>query len=214
LAEEVEEGFTPIFNGKDLTGWEGEQGFWSVEDGAITGATTSEKPLDHPSYLFWRGGKPADFVLRAAFRFTGSWGNSGINFRSRELPKWDILGYQADMETGPSYTGILYECNQREIVALRGQKVVIHEDGKKDVTSFADAAELQKTIKPNDWNEYEIIARGPEIILKINGVVTSHVIDSEKGKAASEGLISLQLHPGTPMKVQFKNLRIKNINQK
>jgi hypothetical protein len=212
-AADVEEGFTPIFNGKDLTGWEGEQGLWSVEDGAITGVTTAQKPLKQASYLYWRGGKPADFELRAAYRFTTASGNSGINFRSRELPNRDVLGYQADMETGTSYTGILYECNQREIVATRGQKVVIQEDGKREVSTFADAAELQKSIKPNDWNEYTIIARGPEIILKINGVVTCHVIDHEKGKAAAAGLISLQLHPGPPMKVQFKNLRIKQIDK-
>ena len=110
---ESEKGFTPIFNGKDLTGWEGEPGYWSVEDGAITGKTTAQKPLDHPSYLFWRGGKPADFELRATYRFQGTFGNSGINFRSQELPNWDVKGYQADMETGPTCTGTLYECNQR-----------------------------------------------------------------------------------------------------
>jgi len=211
VTPDTENGFTPMFNGKDLAGWEGEPGYWSVEDGAITGKTTAEKTLDHPTYLFWQGGKPADFELRAEFRFVSSWGNSGINFRSQKLPKWDVKGYQADMETGPNYTGILYECNQREIMTQRGQKVVIHEDGRRDVTKLADTAELQKHIKPNDWNEYTIIARGPEIILKINGFVMSHVVDGEQGKAAADGLITLQLHPGTPMKVQFKNIRIKNL---
>ena len=96
------------------------------------------------------------------------------------MPNWDVKGYQADMETGPNYTGILYECNQREIMTLRGQKVMIDEDGRREVTKLAEAAELQKVIKPNDWNEYVIIARGPEIILKINGAVMSHVIDREQ----------------------------------
>jgi hypothetical protein len=210
-AADVEDGFTPIFNGKDLTGWEGEPGYWSVEDGAITGKTTADKPLDHATYLFWRGGKPANFELRAAYRFIMPDGNSGINFRSQELPKWDIKGYQADMETGPGYTGILYECNQREIMTERGQKVVIAEDGRRDVTTLAPTAELQKVIKQNDWNEYVIVAQGPEILLKINGAVMSHVIDREKDKAAADGLISLQVHPGPPMKVQFKNIRIKQL---
>lgn len=205
------EGFTPIFNGKDLTGWQGEPGYWSVEDGAITGTTTAEKPLDHATYLFWRDGKPANFELRADFRFVSPDGNSGINFRSQELPKWDVKGYQADMETGTGYTGILYECNQREIMTERGQRVVIAEDGHRDVTTLAPKTELQKLIKPNDWNEYVIVAQGPEIILKINGAVMSHVIDRETGKAASDGLISLQVHPGPAMKVQFKNIRIKQL---
>jgi alpha-galactosidase len=205
------DGFTPMFNGKDLTGWDGETDYWSVEDGAITGKTSAEKPLNRQSYIFWNGGKPADFELRAAFRFVGREGNSGINFRSQRLPNWDVKGYQADMETGPNYTGILYECNQREIMALRGQKVAIDEDGHRDVTAVADPAELQKRIKPNDWNEYTIVARGPELVFKINGAVMCHVIDRQQGKAAASGAITLQIHPGPPMKVQFKNIRIKNI---
>jgi hypothetical protein len=211
-AAEAEKGFRPIFNGKDLTGWEGEPGYWSVEDGTLTGKTTKEHPLDHASYIFWRGGKPADFELRATYRFQGKSGNSGINFRSQRLPNWDVKGYQADMETGPNYTGILYECNQRAIMTNRGQKVTIDENGKREVATLAPAAELQKRIKPNDWNEYVVIARGPEIILKVNGAVTSHVIDREKGKAAAKGLITLQIHPGEPMKVQFKSIRIKYLN--
>lgn len=208
MSADVEDGFRPIFNGKNLDGWEGEPGYWSVEDGAITGRTTLEKPLKRATYLFWRGGKPADFELRLAYRLEGDGGNSGINFRSRELPGWDVQGYQADMETGPTYTGILYECNQREIMTERGQKVEIAEDGKRTVAALTPAVDWAKVIQPNDWNEYAIIARGPEIILKINGQVTSHVIDRERGKAASEGLITLQLHPGPPMSVQFKNIRI------
>jgi hypothetical protein len=208
-AAAVETGFVPIFNSKDLAEWQGEPGYWSVENGTITGQTTAKKPLDRPTYLFWRGGKPADFELRATYRFEGAFGNSGINFRSRELPHWDIKGYQADMEVGPNYSGILYECSQREIMTARGQKVTIAEDGKREVTQFAPTAALQKLIQPNGWNEYTVIARGPEIILKINGAVMSHVIDRQRGKAAADGVISLQLHPGSPMKVQFKNLRIK-----
>ncbi|MCE5269573.1 MAG: DUF1080 domain-containing protein [Planctomycetaceae bacterium] len=208
-AEQAEKGFQPIFNGKDLTGWQGEPGRWSVEDGAITGVTAPDNPLKKASYLFWRGGKPADFVLRASFRFVSPAGNSGINFRSQELPGGDIKGYQADMETGPDWTGGLYECNQREVVARRGQKVVIAEDGKRDVSELGDGAKLLKLIKPHDWNRCEIIARGPEITIKINGTVMTQVIDREKGKAAASGLISLQVHPGPPMKVQFKDIRIK-----
>jgi len=206
-----EVGFTSIFNGKDLTGWEGEPGYWSVEDGAITGTTTTEKPLSHATYLFWRGGRPGDFELRATFRIEGSPGNSGINFRSTELPNWEVRGYQADMETGPNYSGILFECDQRGFMAQRGQKVSIDENGKRKVAVIPNLPDYQKLVKPNDWNEYAIVAHGSEIILSINGVVTCHVTDREKGKASDSGLITLQLHPGPPMKVQFKNIRIKHL---
>ncbi|MGO8691296.1 MAG: DUF1080 domain-containing protein [Thermoguttaceae bacterium] len=208
--KDAKDGFVSIFNGKDLTGWEG-QDYWTVEDGAITGQSTTQKPARGQSFLFWRGGKPADFELHAKFRFQSPWGNSGINFRSQELPNWDVKGYQADMETGTVCTGTLYECNQRGVMTVRGQKVVIDENGKREATKLADAADLQKHIKPQEWNDYVIIARGPELIFKINGLVMSHVIDHEKGKAAREGVIALQLHPGPPMKVQFKDLEIKTL---
>lgn len=207
---EEEKGFTPMFNGKDLTGWEGDPGLWSVEDGAITGTTTAEKPLKTASYLFWKGGQPGDFELRASFRFVSPKGNSGIQFRSQKLPKGDIRGYQADMETGPTHTGALYESNQRGIMTRKGQKWTIHENGRRETATFAKAGDLQKKIKANDWNEIAIIARGPEIVIKINGVIMCETIDREKGKAAAEGLIALQVHPGPPMKVQFKNFRIRS----
>jgi hypothetical protein len=208
-----DDGFKPIFNGKTLDGWVGSAEHWCVEDGAITGIVSAEKPIKRAMYLFWRGGKPGDFELRAEYRFLTPKGNSGINFRSRELPGGDIHGYQADIENGPNYTGILYECNQRGIMTKRGQKVTIAPDGRREEQTLADAAELQKLIKPNDWNQYEIIARGPEIILKINGQVMSHVIDREQGKAAAEGLIALQIHPGPPMKVQFRNIQLKTLTK-
>ena len=122
-----------------------------------------------------------------------------------------MQGYQADMETGPNYTGILYECNQRGIMAIRGQKVTIDENGRRAVATFADAAELQKRIKPNEWNQYKIVVRGPEMVFTINGVEMCHVIDKQEGKAAAKGCITLQIHPGPPMKVQFKNIRIKQL---
>ena len=196
--------FVSIFNGKDLTGWEGAPGYWSVEDGAITGETSKKHPLDQPTYIFWRGGKPADFEAACQISFPERRGNSGINFRSKELPKFNVKGYQADMCTGTTCIGTVYEVNQREVMTACGQKVVIDEDGKREVTTLGKAADLLKVYKPHEWNEYVIIARGPEILLKVNGALMTHLIDRQKGKAAADGLVTLQLHPGTPMKVQFK----------
>jgi hypothetical protein len=209
-AADVEKGFTPIFNGKDLTGWEGNLTNWSVEDGAITGETGPAKPAAHCNYLFWRGGKPANFELRCSFRVSAG-GNSGVQFRSRELPEFDVAGYQADIEGGPNYMGDLYDCNGRHTITHRGQKVVIDENGQREVTPIGDPDALQKLIKLDNWNDYRIIARGHEITLIINGAVMSRTIDREKGKATLDGLIALQLHNGLPMKVQFKNIRIKNL---
>ncbi len=206
---EVEQGFVSMFNGKDLTGWESKPGGWTVEDGAITGQSTKEKPCKKHHYLMWRGGKPGDFELRLSYRLVG--GNSGIQLRSRELPNWDTSGYQADMEAGDLWSGALFE-HTRGGIAMRGTKVVIDADGTKHVTTVADSAELQKHIKANDWNDYTIVARGPQIVLKINGVVMSQVIDNDRKHAARSGVIALQMHPGPPMKVQFRNLRIKRLD--
>lgn len=205
---EAEEGFVSIFNGKDLSGWEGKPGWWTVEDGAITVESTLEKPCAKHNYLMWRGGQPADFELRLEYRIVG--GNSGIQFRSRELPDWDTSGYQADLEAGAQWSGALFE-HERGGIAMRGEKVEISADGNKQVTRFADAATLQDHIKKGDWNSYRVVARGAEIQLFINDVLMSHAIDHQTGKAASKGVLALQMHPGPPMKAQFRNLRIREL---
>lgn len=204
-AADDEAGFTSMFNGKDLSGWDGKPGWWYVEDGAITSQTTPEKPCTKCNYLIWTGGAPADFELRLKYRIVG--GNSGIQFRSKQIPDWDTRGYQADIDAAGQWAGALFQ-HARGGVAMRGQKVVIDEDGQKQVTSIGDPAELLKHIKKDDWNDYRIIARGHDITLEINGVTMSQATDKEKGKALSEGIIGLQIHPGPPMKIQFKDLRI------
>lgn len=202
----AEQGFVSMFNGCDLTGWEGKPGGWWVEDGAITSESTPDNPCIKHHYLFWRGGQPANFVMRFKYKIVG--GNSGLQFRSREVPPWDTNGYQADIEAGQQWSGALFQ-HQRGGVAMRGEKVVIAEDGTREVTKIGDAAELQKHIKANDWNQYEVTARGPEVILKINGIVMSHAIDRDARWACRQGVIALQMHPGPPMRVQFKDLQIK-----
>jgi len=109
VAAEKEEEFVPIFNGKDLSGWEGEPGFWSVQDGAITAINPAEKPIKRLTFLMWRGGTVDDFELRFSYRIPT--GNSGVQFRSRELENWDVAGCQADFNVDKRNTGCLYDCN-------------------------------------------------------------------------------------------------------
>lgn len=202
----AEEGFIPMFNGRDLEGWEGQPGWWTVEDGAITSESTPEKPCLAAHYLMWRGDPPADFDLRLEFRLVG--GNSGIQFRSRELPGWDTSGYQADIEDGDQWTGCLFE-HTRGGVAMRGERVIIAADGTKTTTALGDSQELLRQVRKREWNTYRIVAKGPEIVLEINGVVMAQATDRQEGVAARDGVIALQMHPGPPMKVQFRNLRIR-----
>jgi hypothetical protein len=205
-ADDIEEGFVSIFTGKDLTGWDGQPGWWRVEDGAITAESTAERPCKKHTYLIWRGGKPGDFELRLEFRLVG--GNSGIQFRSREEPHWDTNGYQADMDAAGEWTGALFEHN-RGGIAMRGQRVVIEEDGTRHVSQLGDPAKLLQKVNTNDWNEYRIVAQAERVLLEINGVLMSEAIDRQQRQAARSGIIALQMHPGPPMKVQFRNLRIR-----
>jgi len=205
-ADEGEQGFTPIFNGKDLTGWEGKPGGWWVEDGAITSQSTEANPCVKHHYLYWKGGEPANFILRFKYKLVG--GNSGVQFRSQVRPDWDTWGYQADMEAGKQWTGCLFQ-HDRGGVVMRGKKAVVAEDGTRTEEDFASGDELQKKIKADDWNDYEIIAEGSKIVLKINGQLMCEVDDRDAKLACKKGIIALQMHPGPPMKVQFRDMRIK-----
>ncbi len=212
-----ERGFKPIFNGKNLKGWDGAPDLWSVRDGPITGETTKEHPAKENTFLIWKDGAPADFELRCSFLIrpgdAKGFSNSGIQYRSRVVKPeyWVVSGYQADMEAGSTYTGILYEEKARGILAKRGEKVVIDANGKINVVGSTGrtAAEVEASVKHGEWNTYEIIAKGNHLIKKINGQVTVDVTDEQEAKAAKSGIIALQIHAGPPMFVQFKDIRIK-----
>ncbi len=206
---EDEKGFVSMFNGKDLAGWEGKPGGWWVEDGTLTSESTAENPCVKHHYLYWKGGEPADFVLRFQYKLVG--GNSGVQIRSQTRPDWDTWGYQADMEAGTQWTGCLFQ-HDRGGVVMRGKKAVIAEDGTRTEEEFATGEELQKKIKADDWNDYEIVAKGSKIVLKINGQLMCEVDDRDAKLACQKGIIALQMHPGPPMKVQFRNMRIQVLN--
>ncbi|MEW6237461.1 MAG: family 16 glycoside hydrolase [Candidatus Omnitrophota bacterium] len=204
----VDYGFNSIFNGKDLSGWDGDPQFWTVEDGAITGRTTADNPAKENTFIFWRQGELDDFELHLSFRLIN--GNSGIQIRSRELEKWKAAGYQADMESSGGWMGALYDEHGRGPLATRGQKTVINEKGEKQPEQVSDPAELLAAVKKDDWNEYDVIAQGPHLIQKINGRVMSEVIDND-AKSVRSGKLALQIHVGPPMTVQFKDIRLKRL---
>jgi hypothetical protein len=188
--QEKKEGFVLLFNGKNLDGWDGDPAVWSVKNGVIVGSTES-CPLKHNTFLIYRAGKYSDFVMRVDLKLRNH--NTGIQFRSKELPEWVMTGYQADAsEAGAkSAWGNLYEEKERG----------------RGVMKTPDQGWLigQKVYHKGDWNTYEITAKGDQIRFVLNGVETLNLTD---GKAA-EGLIGLQCHMGEPMLVEFRNLRIK-----
>ena len=210
-----EPGFRSLFNGRDLTGWQGNPDLWSVQDGTIKGITKADPKLAHNTFLVWTNGNVDDFELRLSYKIVN--GNSGIQYRSKVLREGKfgpiVGGYQADFEAGKTYSGILYEEQGRGILAQRGQKTVISEaDGKAKVevvSTVGDSKEIQAKIRNEDWNEYVIIAKGNHLQHFINGVPTVDVTDEQEGKAAKSGVLALQIHTGPPMTVQFKDIRIK-----
>jgi len=208
-----EAGFVPIFDGKTLDGWEGNPEIWRVEDGAIVGQTTADKPIKANTFLIWRQGTLDDFELRLSFRLTG--GNSGVQYRSREFTDvgpFVVGGYQGDFESGTKYSGILYEERGRGILTLRGQRITIDADGTKTPGEpIGTAEDLQKSIKLGDWNELRIVAKGPKLQHFINGQLMSETVDEQEGKRALEGILALQVHQGPPMKVEFKDVHLKRL---
>jgi hypothetical protein len=222
LAGIVQAGEVKIFNGTDLTGWEGNKDLWSVKDGAITGITPpdpanpSKGVIKHNTFLVWKAGKVADFELTFQYRIEK--GNSGVQYRAKELAPGEfgpiISGYQADFEAGKTYSGILYEERGRGILAKRGEKTVIKAgaDGKKptvEVTgSVGDSAAIQAAIKDEQWNDYRIVAKGNHVQHFINGMQTIDATDEDAANAPEEGLIALQIHQGPPMMVQFKDFKL------
>jgi hypothetical protein len=217
----ADSGFKSIFNGKDLSGWDGNKEFWSVRDGAITGQTTAEKPLKSNTFLVWKGGEPKNFELRASFRLTGQndkgFGNSGIQYRSRVIDPATFVvgGYQADMDLGGTYLGMLYEEKGRGILMKPGQKIVIpaSAEGEKPKVEQAgeptDAAKVAAAYKKGEWNEIVIIAKGNHLQHFINGTLTADVTDNDDVKGAKSGVLALQLHQGPPMTIQFKDIKLK-----
>lgn len=208
----TKEGFVPIFNGKDLTGWDGDPALWRVEDGTITGETTAANPIPYNKFIHWRDGELDDFELKVEYRISG--GNSGIQYRSFVLPdkEYAVGGYQADFDAERNWAGTNYGEQFRGILAKRGQKTVINEDGKPEVTgSLGEPGELQARVKDNDWNEYHIIARGNHFVQKINGVVMSDVTDNDTDTRRRSGILAFQIHKGPPMVVRFRNIRLKRL---
>jgi hypothetical protein len=183
-----DEGFRPLFNGENLSGWTQpeDESLFVVEDGAIVGRTKSADQLKKNEFLVTEE-EYGDFVLKARIKL-GS-GNSGIQFRSVRAEDGAVSGPQADVADG--YWGLLYEERERGILERY------------------PAEEAAKLVKADDWNEYVITARGDHIVIELNG---TKVIDRTDSEFRESGIIALQVHQGPPMEVRFKDIAIKPLD--
>jgi hypothetical protein len=213
------DGFAPIFDGKTLTGWDGDTTFWRAENGEIIGESTPEKVVKTNSFLIWRGGTVKDFELKTEFRISGT--NSGIQYRSVELPdagKWVLKGYQADIDFGGEYLGNVHEERGRKpghvVLARRGQVTRISAGPKyKTLGTIADGTLLKGVVNINGWNRYHIIARGPVLMQFINGQLMAATIDEDTKNFVAEGLLGFQMHVGPSFKIEYRNILYKKLGQ-
>lgn len=168
-----------FFNGKDLTGWDGDEGLWKVEDGTIVGKSTAglKKNTFLKSHV-----AVENFKLSLKVKLTPNKENSGIQFRSVPLPDGEMRGPQADI--GAGWWGKLYEESGRGLLAKEGG---------------------EKFVKPDEWNDYVVEAVGGHVKIWINGNLCT---DYQDDKLARRGVIGLQLHSGGPLEVRFKDIKL------
>jgi len=182
----------------------------------MVGEVTPQTLLKSNTFIIWRGGAPRDFELKLDYRIT-SGGNSGINYRSIEVPdrvrpdhRFALRGYQCDIDGANRYSGQNYEEKGRLFLAVRGQITRVTGTQKPIILStFGDSKELAALITP-DWNSCHLIIRGNVLLHNINGRLMSAVIDDDPRNRTFQGLLGVQVHVGPPMKVEYRNLRLKS----
>ncbi len=182
----AEEGFTPLFNGTDLTGWEGREDLWKVADGVISGVSPGLKQ----NHFLVTKDEFSDFELRFEVRLHNPKENSGVQFRSQRLENsTEMTGYQADI--GPGYWGSLYDESRRNKILAAAKPEVI-----------------KQALKEGEWNHYVIRAEGKHITLSINGMTTIDYTEPDDA-IPQKGKFGLQVHAGGPFQIDFRNIRIK-----
>jgi 3-keto-disaccharide hydrolase len=202
------EGFQPIFNGKDLTGWEATGDYWSVKDGCLTGVTDGS--LKYNRFIIWRGGTLKNFELSVQVKVTPG-GNSGLNYRSQHRPDLGdgvVTGYQCDVVPGRAdYNGMLYEERGRRILAHTGEEVIIDTEGQPWVVDKLPIKEF----KADEWHEYRVLVRGNHHQHWIDGHQTVDVIDLDEKNRALEGILGVQVHVGPAMQIQYRDFLVKHL---
>ena len=190
LAADPPSASAPFFDGKTTAGWEGLSELWSVRDGAIVG-TTGPNGIKFNTFLCSKK-KYKDFELSFQVRLKDGGGNSGVQIRSEVIDreKFVVKGPQADIAKG--YWGSLY-----------GEKF-------GGMMKAADSAEVNKVLKPADFNSYSVKCVGQHVTIKVNDLTT---VDEDFPTLPAEGIIAWQLHQGPAMEVTFKDIVFKELNK-
>lgn len=214
--------YSDLFNGKDLSGWDGDPKIWKVENGVITGYVEEGTDIKDHSYLIWQKDKVRDFELSLKFRSES--GNSGIDYRAEKILKgkdgrdlrWTIKGYQADIVQ--NWMGSFY--NWGLAGAQPGQFVIVTTAPKGRDEQLTNVFQLvdPNTVsganyyKRDQWNDYTITVRGEHVIHRINGFQTIELIDLSSLKR-NEGYLGFQAHKGKKRQVhEFREIRLERFD--
>lgn len=198
-----------LFDGQSLTGWEGDERYWRVEQGAIVGEIPKGESLNKNTWLVWKGGELSDFDLRLQCKLTGlPAANSGIQFRCQVDSVDHVSGYQADFDMGATWLGRIYDEHGRALLVERGTRVKISEDGKRTTEKFAPAEQYEVLFREDVWNDYRIVAVGPHVAVYVNGTLFSELYDTERGEQDLTGKLAFQLHSGPEARVEFQNVTL------
>jgi hypothetical protein len=192
----AEEGFQPLFDGKSLAGWEGDEKVFRVEDGEIVAGSRTER-IPHNAFLASKE-EFGDFELRLKARLVGKGQNAGIQFRSQRVADhFEMIGYQCDMgfaRDQPIWGALYDESRRRKFLAE------------------ADAEKLTPVLKAGDWNDLVVRCEGPRIQIWVNGLQTVDYTETDD-KIPLRGRFGLQIHGGEPAEAAYKDIRIKRLGE-
>ena len=182
-----------IFDGKSLTGWEGDSKIWRIEDGSLTGGSLTETVTRNEFLATTK--EYSNFIVRFKIKLTGNGGfiNSGFQIRSQRVTgDSEMSGYQCDFGD-PTWWGSIYD-----------------ESRRNKLMAQSDMKALEPVLKRNDWNEYIIRADGPRITTWINGVMGVDYTEAEPA-ITQTGRMGIQVHGGGKALVQVKDLTIEEL---
>ena len=202
------DGFVNLLAKNGLRGWSGDPKYWSVRDGVLTGTADGTLKMNH--FITWKGSTVRNFDLHVKVKVSAA-GNSGIQYRGTSRPDLGldvVTGYQCDVVTkSPQYNGMLYEEKGRRILSHTGEKVIVDQDGQAWVVDSFPVKEFA----PDEWHDYRVLVQGNHHRHWINGHPTADLIDFDEAGRALEGVLAVQVHRGPPMKIQYKDFRIKHL---
>ena len=221
----LQDSFKVILSEEKIDNWEGDTTYWRIEGDTLIGEVTPEHPLTANTFFILKT-ELKDFELKAEFRVS-EFGNSGINYRSSKIADipYALRGYQFDIDGQHQYTGQNYEERGRTTLAYPAEVVIVDPSEKGELgpnivsNAWTNRRAREGTSKfelslyyfvGNDWNEAHLVVKGNSLKHYINNTLASEVTDNDTINRTDKGLLGFQLHVGSPMKVEFRNIRVKS----